>query len=83
MTLAEKLDWLLAQWRERGEAQPLEILLRSWPAVLAHTDQFGTVLDALEAVQEHCGEKLKAEERSVVVSLVKELRGIIRQRLRG
>ena len=83
MTLTEKLDWLMAQWRERGESQPLDLLLRAWPAVLAHTDQFGDVLDVLKEVKAHCRDKLKPEERSAVDSLIKELKGIIRKRMLG
>jgi hypothetical protein len=83
MTLTEKLDWLEAEWRARGASEPLKILERAWPAVLAHTDQFAAVLDAVTEVKSQCGGDLKPDERSAVVSLIKELKGIVRQRMRG
>ncbi|HEU0039386.1 MAG TPA: hypothetical protein VFR76_08940 [Verrucomicrobiae bacterium] len=81
MTLTEKLDWLIDQWCERRELRPLQCLLRAYPGVLAHTDQFGEVLDALRDVKGLCREKLKAEEVTMVISLINELEDFIKLRL--
>lgn len=81
MTLTEKLDWLIDRWCERRELRPLQFLLRSYPGVLAHTDQFGDVLDSLKDVKGLCREKLNSEELTVVISLIAELEDFIKQRL--
>ena len=70
MTLTEKLDWLIDQWCERRELRPLQFLLRAYPGVLVHTDQFGQLLDCLND-----------EELTVVISLVNELEDFMKLRL--
>ena len=81
MTLTEKLDWLIDQWCERRELRPLQFLLRAYPGVLVHTDQFGQLLDCLKDVKGLCRDKLKAEELTVVISLVNELEDFMKLRL--
>ena len=81
MTLTEKLDWLIDQWCERKELRPLQFLFRAYPGALAHTDQFGEVLDALKDVKGLCRDKLKQEELAIVISLINELEDFVRQRL--
>jgi hypothetical protein len=83
MTLTEKLDWLIDQWCERRELRPLQFLLRAYPGALAHTDQFGELLDALRDVKGLYRDKLKPEEPAVVISLINELEDFIRMRLRS
>jgi hypothetical protein len=83
MTLTQKLDWLIDQWCERRELRPLQFLLRAYPGALAHTDQFGEVLDALKDVKGLCKDKLHTEELTAVISLVNELEDYIEKRLRG
>ena len=83
MTLTQKLDWLIDQWCDRRELRPLQFLLRAYPGVLAHTDQFGEVLDALKDVKGICTEKLRLEELTTVISLINELEELIEKRLRG
>jgi len=81
MTLTEKLDWLIDQWCERRELRPLQCLLRAYPGALLHTDQFGELLDALKDVKGLCRDNLKADERTLVSSLVNELEDYIKERL--
>ncbi len=81
MTLTEKLDWLIDRWCERRELRPMQFLFRAYPGSLAHTDQFGEVLDALKDVKGLCRDKLKPEELTVVISLINELENFVRQRL--
>ena len=81
MTLTEKLDWLINQWCERRELRPLQFLLRSYPGTLAHTDQFGEVLDSLKDINGLCRESLKTEELRMVISLINELEDFINRRL--
>ena len=81
MTLTDKLDWLIDQWCERREIRPLQFLLRAYPGVLAHTDQFGELLDALRDVKGLCRDKLKPEELTLVISLINELEDFIKLRL--
>ena len=81
MTLIEKLDWLIDQWCERRELRPLQFLFRAYPGVLAHTDQFGELLDALRDVKGLCREKLTQEELALVISLINELEDFMKLRL--
>ena len=81
MTLTEKLDWLIDQWCERRELRPMQFLFRAYPGALAHTDQFGELLDALKDVKGLCRDKLKPEELTVVISLINELEDFVRQSL--
>ena len=81
MTLTQKLDWLIDQWCERRELRPLQFLLRSYPGVLAHTDQFGAVLDSLKDIKGLCRDKLKPDELTTVISLINELEDFIKLRL--
>ena len=81
MTLTERLDWLIDQWCERRELRPLQFLFRAYPGVLAHTDQFGDLLEALRDVKGLCRDKLKPEELTLVISLINELEDFIKQRL--
>lgn len=81
MTLTDKLDWLIDQWCERREIRPLQFLLRAYPGVLAHTDQFGELLDALRDVKGLCRENLNPEELTLVISLINELEDFIKLRL--
>ena len=59
----------------------MQFLFRAYPGTLAHTDQFGELLDALKDVKGLCRDKLKPEELTVVISLVNELEDFVRQRL--
>ena len=83
MKLTENLDWLIEQWCERRELRPLHFLLRAYPAALAHTDQFGNVLDALKDVKGLCADNLRPDELTLVISLISELEDYIHLRLRG
>ena len=81
MNLTEKLDWLIDQWCERRELRSLQFLFRAYPGVLAHTDQFGELLEALRDVKGLCRDKLKPEELTLVISLINELEDFIKLRL--
>lgn len=81
MTLTEKLDWLIDKWCERRELRPMQFLFRAYPGVLAHTDQFGELLEALKDVKGLCRDKLKLEELTMVISLINELEDSMKQRL--
>ena len=83
MTLIEKLDWLIDQWCERRAIRPLRSLLRAYPAVLVHTDQFGDLLDALRDVKKLCRNELTPEELGHVISSIDELEELMKRRLRS
>lgn len=51
MTLNERLDWVIDQWCERRALRPLRLLLPVYPGALAHTDQFGDLLEGLRDVK--------------------------------
>jgi hypothetical protein len=61
----------------------LQFLLRAYPGALAHTDQFGDLLDALRDVKGLCRSDLTQDELGLVISSVNELEDFINQRLRG
>ena len=83
MTLNQKLDWLIDQWCERRAIRPLHSLLRAYPAVLVHTDQFGDLLDTLRDVKKLCRNELTPEELSHVISSIDELEELMKRRLRS
>lgn len=80
MTMTQKLDWLIDQWCDRRELKPLQFLFRAYPGVLAHTDQFGDLLDALKDVKGLCRDRLKPQELTTVIELVNELEDYINHR---
>ena len=81
MTLYQKLDWLIDAWCERRALRPLRFLLRAYPGALAHTDQFGDLLDALRDVKGLCRNELSQEELGHVISSINELEDFMKQRL--
>lgn len=81
MTMTQKLDWLIDQWCDRRELKPLQFLFRAYPGALAHTDQFGELLDALKDVKGLCRDRLKPQELTTVIELVNELEDYIKIRL--
>ena len=81
MTLTQKLDWLIDQWCERRALRLLSLILRAYPAPMAHTDDFGGLLDALRDVKGLCRNELTQAELSQVISLINELEDLIHQRL--
>lgn len=82
MTLTEKLDWLIDQWCERRALRPLGFLLRAYPAVLAHTDQFGDLLNALRDVKKFCHNDLTPDELAHVNSAINEVEDRVKRGLR-
>ena len=81
MTLNQKLDWLIDQWCERRALRPLRWLLPVYPGALAHTDQFGDLLDRLRDVKGLCRSELTAEELSHVIAAINELEDFMKARL--
>jgi hypothetical protein len=79
--MTQKLDWLIDQWCERRAIRPLQFLLRAYPGVLAHTDQFGDLLEALRDVKGLCRDELSQEELGHVISSINELEGYMKHRL--
>ena len=81
-TLNQKLDWLVDQWCERRALHPLKLLLPVYNSgALAHTDQFGDLLEGLRDVKGLCRNELTADELTLVVSTVNELEDFMKQRL--
>ena len=79
--LCQKLDWLIDQWSERRALHPLRFLLSAYPGVLAHTDQFGDLLERLRDVKGLCRSELTAEELTYVISAINELEDFMKERL--
>jgi hypothetical protein len=69
LSLNQKLDWLIDQWCERRSLHPLQYLLSAYPGVLAHTDQFGFLLEKLRDVKGGlCRSDLTPEELTHVIA---------------
>ena len=83
MDLPDKLDWLIDQWCERRALRPLQYMLPAYPTVMAHTDQFGDVLNASREVRKQCRKELTAEELTQLESAIAELADIMNRRMRG
>jgi hypothetical protein len=81
LTLPKKLDWLIDQWCERRVLLPLRSLLPAYPGVLAHTDQFGDLLERLRDVKGLCRSELTAEELTQAISVINELEDFMKERL--
>jgi len=79
MKLTEKLNWLIEQWCERRELRPLKYLLPVYPGVLAHTDQFGQLLESLKDIKSLCRDNLKNEEVGYVISAINELEDVLKK----
>jgi hypothetical protein len=81
LTLNQKLDWLIDQWCERRALHPLRFLLAAYPGVLAHTDQFGFLLERLRDVKGLCRNELTSQELTHVISAINELEDFMKARL--
>ena len=81
LTLNQKLDWLIDQWCERRVLHPLRFLLAAYPSVLAHTDQFGDLLEKLRDIKGLYRNELTPEELTLVISAINELEDSINKRL--
>jgi len=81
LTLNQKLDWLIDQWCERRAVHPLRFLLAAYPGMLAHTDQFGFLLERLRDVKGLCKNELTPQELTHVISAINELEDFMKTRL--
>jgi hypothetical protein len=79
-TLNQKLNWLTDQWCERRALHPLRFLLAAYPGVLAHTDQFGFLLERLRDVKGLCRNELTSQELTYVISAINELEDFMKVR---
>jgi hypothetical protein len=66
MDLFKTLDGLIDSWCERRALRPLSYILRSYPGVLAHTDQQFELLDALKDVKGLCRDDLTTDELRLI-----------------
>jgi hypothetical protein len=80
LTLNQKLDWLIDQWCERRALHPLRFLLAAYPGVLAHTDQFGFLLERLRDVKGLCRNELTSQELTPIISAINELEDFMKAR---
>ncbi|MGO9585612.1 MAG: hypothetical protein ACLP2Y_05405 [Limisphaerales bacterium] len=80
MTLHQKLDWLIDQWCERRAVRPLKCLLRAYPGVLVHKDQFGDLLEARRDAKGLCRDELTQDELGYVLSSINELEDCMKQK---
>ena len=81
LTLNQKLDWLIDHWCERRALNPLRYLLSAYPGVLAHTDQFGFLLERLRDVKGLCRSELTPEELTHVIAAINEIEDVMKARL--
>jgi hypothetical protein len=68
----QRLDWLIDRWCERRALRPLSLLLPVYPGPLAHTDQFGDLLEGLKDVKGLCRKELTEEELNYVIQSANE-----------
>ena len=66
--------------REEGPAASSLLAFRL-PGALAHTDQFGALLDSLRDVKGLCRSELTPEELTLVISSINELEDFMKARL--
>jgi hypothetical protein len=78
--LTKTLDTLIDGWCERRALRPLQYLLRAYPAVLAHTDQFEDVLDALKDVKGLARKELTEKELADVIACINLLEDFVSRR---
>ena len=79
MDIRRTLDTLIDRWCERRALRPLQLLLRSYPGPLAHTDQMFELLDALKDVKGLCRAELPEDELRMLI----EAHNALEDSLRG
>lgn len=79
MDIPSTLDTLIDRWCERRAIRPLQLLLRAYPAPLAHADQMFELLDALKDVKGLCRGELPEEELRMVI----EAQNVIEEALKS
>ena len=67
MDIPATLNTLIDRWCERRAIRPLQLLLRAYPAPLAHTDQMFELLEALKNLKGLCRSELSEDELRMVI----------------
>jgi hypothetical protein len=75
--LCTEIDQLVGAWCDRRCLKALRAVLNGWPLSAGLTDEWATLLDALEKVRAFAGSELTDDDRKQVDSLIHEVGGLV------
>lgn len=72
-----KLNHLIDIWCERRCLKPLCYILRDYPLYAELTEEWESILEALQQIRECCCHELAVEERKILAELITLLQTVL------
>ena len=76
-TVFSQIDRLVDQWCERRRLKPLRLILSSYPLANGLTDEWQSLLSALEDIKGLCQAEMTADEKRLLLEVISAIREIL------